>query len=308
MRLKLVTSLILLVLVFAALSQGAADNNKTAGDVTTQSPDTSAKYFAFAVILLLALFAGIPLYCNTIAAHKHLTEMQKSLDIFIREHADRIDKDSLIQIIHECASADPAGAPGTTRGVMALTITLIVGISLFFMVAYNVDKTVSADIKEVLLTLTGALTAIIGFYFGGKTGEPKPIEPKAAETKETEPTAEERKPEEQKAKLYTIKEEDISYQEKQCPKGTTMDLANVPTEILDGWLLNKKIEPYVGEPKDVHQELEGKPGWYKIKMDFHYQDDLYIKDNVMNLTDVPASILAEWKKNGWVEPYTGPVA
>ena len=87
-----------------------------------------------------------------------------------------------------------------------------------------------------------------------------------------------------------------------------MDLANVPTEILDGWLLNKKIEPYVGEPKDVHQELEGKPGWYKIKMDFHYQDDLYIKDNVMNLTDVPASILAEWKKNGWVEPYTGPVA
>jgi hypothetical protein len=58
----------------------------------------------------------------------------------------------------------------------------------------------------------------------------------------------------------------------------------------------------------LHKELEGKPGWYKIKLDFHYQDDPYIKDNVINLTDVPASILDEWKKNKWVEPYTGPVA
>jgi hypothetical protein len=35
--------------------------------------------------------------------------------------------------------------------------------------------------------------------------------------------------------------------------------------------------------------------------------DLYIKGNVENLTNVPASILADWKKNGWVEPYKGPV-
>jgi uncharacterized membrane protein len=287
MRLKILTFVIFLVLALTALSQGV-DNSTPANNNSGDWPPIAT--FALLAVIILALFAGIPLLYNTIEAHKHLTEMQKSLDVFIREHADKIDKDSLIQIIHECVNADPAGAPGTTRGVMALTITLVVGTSLFFIAAYKVSGTASDSIKEVLLTLTGALTAIIGFYFGGKSGEPKPIEPKAAETKETGPTAEAHETEEQ------------------YPKGTTADLANVPTNIRDGWLLDKKIEPYVGEQKDVRKELEGKPGWYKIIADFHYQDDPYIKDNVMNLTDVPASILAEWIKNKWVEPYKGPVA
>jgi uncharacterized membrane protein len=305
MRLKILTFVIFLVLALTALSQGV-DNSTPANNNSGDWPPIAT--FALLAVIILALFAGIPLLYNTIEAHKHLTEMQKSLDVFIREHADKIDKDSLIQIIHECVNADPAGAPGTTRGVMALTITLVVGTSLFFIAAYKVSGTASDSIKEVLLTLTGALTAIIGFYFGGKSGEPKPIEPKAAETKETGPTAEAHETEEQKAKLYLVKADNVSYQEKQYPKGTTADLANVPTNIRDGWLLDKKIEPYVGEQKDVRKELEGKPGWYKIIADFHYQDDPYIKDNVMNLTDVPASILAEWIKNKWVEPYKGPVA
>ena len=158
---------------------------------------------ALSAVLILTLFAGIPLFFNTWQAHKHLTEMQKSLDAFIMQPGNKIDKDSLIQIIHECVNADPAGAPGTTRGVMALTITLVVGTSLFFLVAYNVNSAVSDSIKEVLLTLTGALTAIIGFYFGGKAGEasqPANIQPttKPPENKPPENKPPENKPPENK--------------------------------------------------------------------------------------------------------------
>jgi hypothetical protein len=137
--------------------------------------------------------------------------------------------------------------------------------------------------------------------------ELKPNQQNQNRLKRQDPWPKNPKAEKPKAELYTMKE-DIVYQNKQYPKGT-MDLANVPANIRDGWLLDKKMEPYVGEQKEVQKELKDKPGRYTTKTDFHYptQDDLYINGNVENLTNVPASILADWKKNGWVEPYKGPV-
>jgi hypothetical protein len=186
-RLKLIAFIILLFLAGTALSQAASEPKSVGINNTTARQPSSAELFA--VVFLIALFAGIPLILNTYLAHKHLTEMHDSLDDFINKHP-KFDEDKLVQIIHDCISVDPSGAPGTARGTMAFTVTLIVGTALFFLVVYPPQEPANSAIKEVILTLTGALTAIIGFYFGGKGSENKPIEPKAAEKKETVPTAE----------------------------------------------------------------------------------------------------------------------
>jgi hypothetical protein len=312
MRLRSLIFLISLVFfMLTAFSQGVANNissnagNETSSGAVNGTPQQpwDEKLFAFSAFLLLVLFAAVPLLINNILAHQHLSETQKTIDGFISKHADKMDEGKLVQIIHELIEADPSGAPGTARGIMALTITLIVGVALFFLVSYPPGEPANTSIKEVLLTLTGALTAIIGFYFGGKGAEIKPAESKA--TGATEPVAKVSEAKVPKTKLYNIKE-DFIYNDKQYNKSQTMDLADIPDDILKDWVETKKIEPYVGKQEDVHKELEGKPGWYSIKADFHYQDNPYFKGNIMNLTDVPASILAEWKNNKWVEPYAGP--
>jgi hypothetical protein len=233
MRLKVLTFLIPLVLALTALSQGV-DSPTAANNSSGDWPSITT--FALSAVLILTLFAGIPLFFNTWQAHKHLTEMQKSLDAFIMQPGNKIDKDSLIQIIHECVNADPAGAPGTTRGVMALTITLVVGTSLFFLVAYNVNSAVSDSIKEVLLTLTGALTAIIGFYFGGKAGE-------ASQPAKVQPAA--TKPATAKTNVgwYKIKS-DITDGNYRYIAGHNENLSNVPADKLTDWITKKYIEPY----------------------------------------------------------------
>ena len=302
MRLKLLTLLILLVLALTALSQGDAVTKPVENNTIRYPSEWALGIF----VVLLVFFAAVPLLVNMIMAHRHLGKMTDALREFIGKNVNEIDADKLIQIIHECVSADPNGAAGTIRGTMALTITLIVGTSLFFLVSYPPKD--PSTIKEVLLTLTGALTAVIGFYFGGKASETASIIQKAPEIKEKSPS-EEPKAEVPKPKLYDI-EENFTYGDKQYNKGEKMvDLSNIQVDILNGWVESKKVVPYVGDEKvERDKELKDRPGWYKINTDFHYQDDLYISGNIMNLTDVPASILAEWIKNKWVEPYKGPVA
>ena len=303
MRLKLIVFFILLVLAGIALSEGVPNNTSATNNSTSPSlpRQQMSSWELFGVVLIIVIFASTPILLNNYYAHHHLTDIQKTINQFVEGHGGKANEDKIVQLIHEYINADPNGSPGTARSVMALTITLIVGIALFVLVAYPPDQNTTTVVKEVILTLTGALTSIIGFYFGGKGSEPnlKEIQSERAAAG----SAEKPKAKEPKAELYNIKE-DLVYEDKQYTKGTTVDLANVPAETRKVWIENNKIEPYVGEQKDVQKdkELKDKPGWYKIKMDFRYHDGLYIKDNIMNLTEVPASILVEWKKNKWVEP------
>jgi hypothetical protein len=307
MRLKLFVYAILLVFVLTAFGKAAANITAenvsvSAGNVSTVTQTWIIAVVAVIIISLLMIFVLWPYLINLKESHKHLTEVQKDIGKFIDKYADKIDEDKLVQIIQEDFRAKPMGAPGVTRGLMALAITLVVGISLFFMFAYPPEEPANGSIKEVLLTLTGALTAIVGFYFGGKASEPKPTEPKP--TGSTPPVA---KTEAEEAKLKKYKViEDFDYDNLNYKKDTTVDLANIPDDKLKELVETKKIAPYVGEEKDVPKEIEGKPGWYTIKVGFRYNDDHYFAGNNMNLTDVPADILAGWIAHKWIEPYKGP--
>lgn len=313
MRVILSIAFIVLFFLFCASvnADGAASNNGTVPKDDTTPPTTSSIAALFAVVLIIVLFATIPLLQNMHLAHKHIERTDAVVGKFLEQHHEDLDKDTTLQIIKEYINAEPGGAPGTTRGIMAIAIILVVGICLFFLMVYPSNN--KEVVKDVILTLTGALTSIVGFYFGGrgstesKASEPKPPEP--PKPNPTEPvTALPKKPEK-----YKIMET-FSYLDKQYPAGTVMDLANIPEETRKEWIENKKIELYVGdEVTDIHKELtqednKPKPGWYKIKSNFRYNDDRYIAGNTVNLSKISAKVLAGWMKRGWIEPYSGSLA
>jgi hypothetical protein len=61
----------------------------------------------------------------------------------------------------------PSGLTGLTRGIVAVTLILVLAIAVFHLVVF--PPTTVPHIAEQLLTLlAGTLTAITGFYFGTK--------------------------------------------------------------------------------------------------------------------------------------------
>ncbi|MCX6677208.1 MAG: hypothetical protein NTU95_04595 [Methanothrix sp.] len=318
MRVILSIAFIVLFFVFSALGNAdalAAQNGSVPqNDSASQAgPSTSSITALFVIVLILVLFATIPLLLNMHLAHKHLERTDAVLGVFLEKHHEELDGNTALQIIKEYINAEPGGAPGTTRGIMAIAIILIVGICLFFLMVYPSDLSSNGIVKDVILTLTGALTSIVGFYFGGKGS----TEAKASELKPSEPikpNAPGSVPTPQiKPERYRIKE-GFSYLDKQYPAGTVMDLADIPEETRKEWVKINRIEFYVGdEVKDIQKELiqedsKPKPGWYRIKSNFRYNDDRHIAGNIINLNHISAKLLAGWEKRGWIEPYSGSLA
>jgi len=59
----------------------------------------------------------------------------------------------------------PTGFIGLTRGVIAVTLILILGLAILHLIMFGSEPTVA---ERLLTMLAGALTAVIGFYFGSK--------------------------------------------------------------------------------------------------------------------------------------------
>jgi hypothetical protein len=312
MTMRVILSIAFIVLFFLFSASANADafvsQNESA---SLGGPSDSAIWVLIVIVFAIVLFAFIPLLLNIHLAHKHLERTDAVLGEFLDKHHEDLGDDTALQIIKEYINAEPGGAPGTTRGIMAIGIILVVGICLFFLMVYPSNN--QGVVKDVILTLTGALTSIVGFYFGGKgSTETKPSEPKTMEPPQLNP-AEPVPTLPKKPEKYKIIE-NFNCLDKQYPVGTVMDLANIPEETRKEWVENGRIELYVGdEVKDIHKELiqednKPKPGWYTIKYNFRYNDDRYIAGNIINLSKVSARVLAGWEKRGWIEPYSGSLA
>lgn len=294
------------------VQEAATVNNATTVQNAIKVTTNNATWMLIGIVLILVLFALSPLMYNMNKAHQHLQRTDAALDKYLEYRKDKLDDDKALQIIKEYLNVDPGGAPGTARGTMALTIILIVGICLFFLLTYPPSGS-GQIVKDVILTLTGALTSIVGFYFGGNgSTQPKSTEPITSGPKkpESEPAQPKK---ERKSELYTIKE-NFAHEDKQYLKDTKVDLADIPEEIRKDWVKNNKVEFYVGETvENIEKELitkdqKPKPGWYRIKSNFRYNDDRYIAGNIINLKEISASVLAGWEKRGWIERYSGSLA
>jgi tetratricopeptide (TPR) repeat protein len=116
-------------------------------------------------ILLLFLFASVPIIWNMHKYYNHVAVIEGIL----KEKVPAGDN-NLVNIFAQCEMTGPSGFQGVGRVTLALTLCMIVGLGVLFLFANPglKDDTNSQYVKDILLALTGTISSIIGFYFGGR--------------------------------------------------------------------------------------------------------------------------------------------
>jgi IPT/TIG domain-containing protein len=66
------------------------------------------------------------------------------------------------------AGMAPTGIQGTTRSIFTYGLLALLGAAVFYLLAFNNDDRASEYADKLLTVLAGALSSIIGFYFGSK--------------------------------------------------------------------------------------------------------------------------------------------
>lgn len=123
-----------------------------------------------AYVLVVALFAGIPGVLDTILAYLSLKKTRKLL--IEKASVDKLTLSELKVLLREVGKPPP-GIPHLTRGIMALTVILVLGIAVFHIVVKGTAGDSSRIVDNVMSMLAGLLAAITGFYFGGRAVEKK---------------------------------------------------------------------------------------------------------------------------------------
>lgn len=121
-------------------------------------------------VLVVALFAGLPEIIDILLAYR---AQNKTRNLLIQKASvDKLTMTELREFLSENAKAPP-GISNLTRGMIALTVIVILGIAVFHLLANPPAGGESQTVNNVLSMLGGLLAAITGFYFGGKAAEPK---------------------------------------------------------------------------------------------------------------------------------------
>ncbi len=168
------TSKILVIFIFASLLIGLGSGQPA----SNQTSITNQLIIMGIFIFLLLLFAAAPIILNMYWAYGHLSNTQEILkEIVGKQKENKIENEALIKIIEDCINAQPSGVTGIGRSTMALTLTVILGISLIYLFVFPPSAEVSTIIKDLLLTVIGAIASIIGFYFGGRALQESAAQP-----------------------------------------------------------------------------------------------------------------------------------
>ncbi len=84
----------------------------------------------------------------------------------------KLEFDELREFIKE-SEKSPPGIQGLTRGIIAVTVIVVLGIAVFHILVYGIPENDSPIINNILSMFAGLLAAITGFYFGVRQAEEK---------------------------------------------------------------------------------------------------------------------------------------
>ena len=113
------------------------------------------------LLVYIVLIVLLPISCTLYDIYKSYQERQVVLNQ-IRPGATNEQIRTLLRDMDQ----GPTGLTGLTRGLIALTLILVLAIAAFHLVVFAPKVPDIAD--KLLMLLAGTLTAITGFYFGSK--------------------------------------------------------------------------------------------------------------------------------------------
>jgi IPT/TIG domain len=115
------------------------------------------------ILIYVVLIVSLPWAATIIDLTRAYREQRALRSEIISKLPSNISLEQLRALLAEM-SQGPSGTTGLTRGAVALTLLLILGIAVFHIVVFAPKV---PDMVEKLLTLlAGAFTSITGFYFG----------------------------------------------------------------------------------------------------------------------------------------------
>lgn len=122
-------------------------------------PITGSSYSL--LFLYLVLVFTLPLSATIYDIFKSYKERSEVLGKLPKDLAANEIKELLVNM-----DQGPTGLLGLTRGIIAVTLILVLGVAVFHLVVFSHKVPDVAD--KLLMLLAGTLTAITGFYFGSK--------------------------------------------------------------------------------------------------------------------------------------------
>lgn len=150
------------------------DKTEAAGNASVPKPDEngSTKMPGTGTLLFIVfIVAAVPFVIvagNIFGAFHYYGKRQKVLSDLLTREPPRSEKETA-RLIKEYTTMKPIGVEGSVRAAMANSIIVILGVAVVYLLIF-VPEIDASIVKEVLLILTGAISSIIGFYFGGRSG------------------------------------------------------------------------------------------------------------------------------------------
>jgi len=118
--------------------------------------------FLAILIIITVLFIFVPLYHDQTEAYRTNDILIGKIDKIQESSFSESTKKELIEKIIDIAQ-EPRGVVGTTRRTLAVTILLVIGITVFMIVLISDNTDL---INTSLASLTSVFATVIGFYFG----------------------------------------------------------------------------------------------------------------------------------------------
>jgi hypothetical protein len=157
---------------------GKGDKSVAVGQIKYVEPTERSSKGLWVLILIYVVLVAVPPTAFTLY---DIRKSYKERETVLKDLSASTTVDDRKAIL-AAMDQGPTGFTGLTRGIVAVTLILVVAIAIFHIVVFG---TISSNIAEQLLTLlAGSVTSIIGFYFGSKTATEaaKPTQPSAGKT------------------------------------------------------------------------------------------------------------------------------
>ena len=121
-------------------------------------------------VCAILLVAAVPEILDILSVYRTRNKLIKLLE--------KLEPEERQKIIKLLEKSTP-GIQGLTRGVLALTVIVILGIAIIHILVGGIQGSSEDNtqiINNILSMLAGLLAAITGFYFGGKATVRQPEE------------------------------------------------------------------------------------------------------------------------------------